>query len=352
MFAKTLPIFASILFFLTQPGSAQEWVNELFEVKNHDFGVVPKDAKVEYRFPVYNPYVEDIRISNVESSCVCSTPTVEQTTIKSNETGYILVHFNTDKVKGPQKATIRVKFDKPYTGKAALQVTGNVRTDVSFSPASVVFGDVPVGEEREKIVKVLYQGRNSFWSLKEVKSDNPHITTEILDTKLLRGGAETQIKVKLRPDAPVGELGDRIFIVTSEPKSNSIPLMIEGRVNAPITAKPDQFNFGALHAGEKAVRPLVVSGVKPFRIKNIKTSDKAITVDSGTTAEEQPRKLYVMQLTFEAPDVKVISTLKEQVEIETDNPDVTPCISISAVVQPKEDTDEKTKELADDQTTL
>ena len=40
----------------------------MFDQTSHDFGVVARGAKVEYRFVVTNPYNEDLEIELVRSS--------------------------------------------------------------------------------------------------------------------------------------------------------------------------------------------------------------------------------------------------------------------------------------------
>ena len=44
----------------------------MFDHTSHDFGVVARGAKVEYRFVVKNPYNEDMQIESVRPSCGCS----------------------------------------------------------------------------------------------------------------------------------------------------------------------------------------------------------------------------------------------------------------------------------------
>ena len=50
-----------------------DWAKAMFDHLSHDFGVVARSAKVEYRFVVENPYNEDMQIESVRSSCGCST---------------------------------------------------------------------------------------------------------------------------------------------------------------------------------------------------------------------------------------------------------------------------------------
>ena len=54
------------------PPPEADWARAMFDQTSHDFGVVARGAKVEYRFVVKNPYNEDMQIESVRSSCGCS----------------------------------------------------------------------------------------------------------------------------------------------------------------------------------------------------------------------------------------------------------------------------------------
>ena len=236
-----------IVLFCTSGVHAQEWVRQLFSMKEHDFGTVPRDAKAEYRFEITNPFEEEIHLNDVTSSCVCATATIETPELKSHETGAVLVRFNTDRVSGNQKATLSVSIDKPFPAIATLQIRGHVRGDISFEPASVFFGLVPVGEEREKTVKVIYHGTNAFWNILRTESANPHIAVEIGKTTPRRGRIEVELTCKLDKDAPVGRITENVLLVSSDTTAGRIPLMIEGEVCAPITVRPQEFWFGTVY---------------------------------------------------------------------------------------------------------
>ncbi len=337
MFLNRLLLFAFALFLSLSPKAmSQEWAELLFPVKEYDFGTVPRDAKAEYRFEIYNPYEQDIHIASVSSSCSCSSPTVETPLLKTYETGSILVRFNSDKVQGPQKATLGVVIDKPFHGYVTLQVRGHVRNDISFQPRSAHFGDVPLGTEREKTVIVSYQGRKSTWKINEIRCTNPNITTEILAPKFLKGGTEVAIKIKLDKDAPVGHLSDRIFLVTNDAGSNEVPLMIEGEVRGAVSVKPATIYLGAISQGEEITRAIIVSGEKPFTIQKIQSTDKGLTVEPKSWDDPEPKTRFVIPLKLKTADVIESSSVSESVKISTDDPNATATLTIFAVVKPKE----------------
>ena len=86
-----------------------------------------------------------ISTSPLRTSCGCTTPRVENPSLKTYEKGAIVAHFNTDTFQGPHGATITVTIDKPYYAEVQLQVKGYIRTDVLVEPGSVQFPSIDQG---------------------------------------------------------------------------------------------------------------------------------------------------------------------------------------------------------------
>lgn len=319
---------------------AQEWVNELFPVKAHDFGTVPKGAKSEYRFEVYNPFEEDIILESVSSSCACSTPTIETKVLKTYEKGSVHVRFNTEKLSGHQKATLTVKIGGQFKGYATLQVRGYVRNDIVFEPASVRFDSVPLGEESEKIVKIVYRGSNRLWRIQKVESDNPNILVALDKTKPMRNSIETELHITLKKDAPAGPIADKIFIISSDSISNRIPLQVEGEVRACLSVKPDMLSLGPVEEGTNILRTFVVSGNQPFSIIGIKSNEQTIDVSvKEEMLKHEPATRFILPVNFIVKEIGERKSVRETIQLQTDHPQSpTLEVQVFAVLKPREAT--------------
>lgn len=324
-----------LLFLLIPAIQAQDWVNQLFPVKEHNFGDVPKDAKVTYRFEVYNPFEEEIQIGSVDSSCTCSSPTVETPVVQTYQTGSILVRFNTDRLTGPQKATLTVSITKPYPGTATLQVRGNIRKDVSFRPGSVNFEDVPLGTEKTKTINVVYRGPSSLWNVKKIDSSNPCITVEVLERSLFQDGIEVPLKVTLGADHPIGPVYEQLLITSSD-LSSRIPLLVEGHVRGEYSLKPETLYLGTIPPEQTITRAVVISGLKPFRLLGLNSSDKNVVVAPESIQQENddPKRRFVLPLKLRAKAVEEPTTVSETITFETDDPENPLKLTIYGVVKP------------------
>ena len=154
----SLPIAAIAFLICSQQTRAENWSDKMFKVRSHDFRSVGRGSKSEFRFEFTNTYEEDVHVAGVRTSCGCTTPSVTLSTVKSLETSAIVAKFNTDTFVGHKSATITVVFDKPYYSETQLKVSGHIRTDISFSPPEVAFGEIAPGKTGETEVVITHNG--------------------------------------------------------------------------------------------------------------------------------------------------------------------------------------------------
>jgi hypothetical protein len=308
------------------PASAQEWAKKMFKDTEHGFGTVVRDSKTEYSFVLENLYMEDVHIAAVRTSCGCTTPRIENATLKTYEKGAIVAHFNTDTFSGQRGATLTVTIDKPYYAEVQLHVTGYIRTDVMVNPGSVQFGSVDQGTAFQQKVDVNYNGGSSNWKIVEVKSNNPNLKAETVETGRNYGQANYQLKVHLAENTPAGYLNDQLTLVTSD--NQKIPVLVEGRVEPGVSVSPAALFMGVVQPGQKVTKQLVVKSKKPFKILSIDCDDKSFEFD--TTKEETAKPVHLVPVTFMAGDDlgKIVKTIK----IQTDQGEFTPELSAYAVV--------------------
>ena len=230
-----------ILFFLLvspvlcNTSSAQQWAVDMFQTTSHNFGTVARGAKADFEFVFNNIYLEDVHVASVSSSCGCTKVAIkEPSTLKTYQQGAIVATINTPAFLGSKGATITVTFDKPQYAQVQLHVRTYIRSDVVFEPGGVSFGTVDAGTPMEHTVNVNYAG-HSNWVIEGVKSDNPHITAEVIETSRGGGRVSYQLNVRLDGDSPVGYINDHLMLVTNDQGSRQVPLQVEGRVNAGLT---------------------------------------------------------------------------------------------------------------------
>lgn len=315
--------------------SAQEWAEKMFNKREHDFGTVARGADTVYKFEVTNLYKQPMTISGVRSSCGCTSPTVENSTIKTYEKAYIVAKFNTRTFVGMHGATLTVTFAPPYSAEVQVRVHGNIRSDVVFSPGSIAFGNVDEGVLQEQTVVVNYAGREN-WRIVDVTNDNDYFEVELNEISRGMGKVSYGLLVRLKDNMPVGYLKDQLTVVTNDQRAESqrIPLFVEGRILPEISVTPESLVLGDVVPGEPITRKIVVRGKKPFRILDVDCGDDCFQFKT----DEESKELHLVELTYVPQEEP--GAVKVPVQITTDRPNRGASFMITAnVTKPAPSTD-------------
>jgi Protein of unknown function (DUF1573) len=298
------------------PCSADQWVEKMLSEQEHDFGTVARGADTVYKFPIKNIYKQDLQLVSVHSSCGCTTPTLENTTLKTGETGYIVATFNTRTFSGIHAATLtaEVAWDDNGVhrqGEAQVRVHGNIRTDIVFLPGAVKFDSVDQGAKAEQKVRVTYAGR-SDWKVTDVRGASEALEVELTETQRYSGRVAYDLLVRMKDSAPAGYFNEQLVLITNDDQNPRIPMQVEGRVVPQISVAPESLMLGEVARGEQVSKKILVRGKQPFKILNMKCD--ADCFDFKTDAESNER--HVVEVVFNAKQDP--GKIKETIHIVTD----------------------------------
>ena len=327
---KRTVLTLSAVVLLVSPAAAQEWAEKMFESRSHDFGTIARGAKAEYEFVLKNIYVKDVHIASVQVSCGCTTPRIKQPLLRTYEEGAVVASINSDKFTGRQSSTITVTIDKPMYARVQLHVKVYIQPDVVVDPPAVRLGEIDQGTGAENKVTVTCT-RRSNWRIVEVKSANPHLSGEVVETSRSGGRVSYELRVRLDESAPTGYIKDYLVLVTNDNRSIQIPVTVEGRVLSAVTVSPASLFFGVVQPGHKVTKQVVVRSKKPFRITSITADCECF--EFGTPDEDVAKPLHLVPVTFAAGEKpgKVAKTIR----IKTDLDDATVELSAIALVTQK-----------------
>lgn len=295
---------------------AQEWARAMFDRTAHDFGVVARGAKVEYRFVVENIYEEDAHIQSVSSSCGCSTPHATKQLLKTWEKSEIVVALDTRGFLGQKDATITVVFDLPFPAEVQLHVHAYIRGDIVVTPGAAEFGSVNQGAGASRTLKISYAGRED-WRIDRVECANPHIEAQLAEAARIPGLINYSLSVNLKKDAPPGYFRDQLFLVTNDRDARSarVPVVLEGVVAAAWSIRPSPLVMGTVEIGQSVTRNLVVQSQTPFRILGVSSTEGRFTAK----IPEGAKAVQIIPVTFSAKDADIVpGKVAARLRIETD----------------------------------
>ena len=69
--ALLVACFLLFIAFLAVPLSAQDWGDAMFDRRKIEFGTVARSAETTFTVTIKNPYLEEITVSSLTTSCGC-----------------------------------------------------------------------------------------------------------------------------------------------------------------------------------------------------------------------------------------------------------------------------------------
>ncbi len=286
----------------TTARSQENWGSKMFDRLEVDFGAVAKGADVKQRVKIRNLYQETIQITSASSSCACFRASVVDNAMRipSGQTAEIELTINTLNYQKKRDATLTVNLYEPSKGSPAevrIPLKAYIRVDVVCTPGAVNFGTVDLGSGGAQVVKIAYAGRPD-WRIQDVKSNHPHLATELKEVSRGNGLVNYELRVVLKPEAGLGSIRDQVTLFTDDPVNQQVPLLVQGQVEADITVTP-VLTYGELTPGQTVTKVLLLRSKKPIAIQKIERekSDDAFRV----RLPEEARPVHQLPITLIAP---------------------------------------------------
>jgi len=293
---------------------ADNWAEKMFSVRSHDFRTVGRGTKTEFSFEFTNPYREDVHISAVRTSCGCTTPTITADTVSTHETAAVVATFNTNTFIGQKAAVVTVVFDQPTYAEVQLKVNGYIRTDITFDPPEVNFGEIAPGQSQTREVTITHSG-GSDWKIEDVRSHCDHLRVRLETPQKTPGMVRYRMQVRLDGDMPAGDIRERLTLISNDNSFPTTEMAIAGRIRPPLSLSPMSVPLGTIAADATTSNRLVVRGERPFEITDIVSADERFAFE----VPEGKKKIHLVKMIFTgdgsirpvSTEVRVVSDLPE-----------------------------------------
>ena len=254
-------------------------------VITHNFGEVPHGTICVQKFTITNIYDVPMQITEVRKSCTCLDYVPMLKTLKPNETADFTVTMNSGKFAGLNTQTFYVTFGPNFVSTAVIRVTATSRADVSINPGNVSFGVVPQGTRASQSLSIKYSGRSRDWKLTDVVPVQGPFEVKLNEVSrggLLKGGAEYQVDVTIKPSAASGPISEQISIKTNDATHPIVQLMVTGTITAPLEIAPNKIRLDPVPIGQSTGQRVSIRAAKPFKVLGVDGVGDGITVDLPT----------------------------------------------------------------------
>ncbi len=324
-----LLVSAFVLVSTSPAATAQNWAEKMFEIKEHDFRTVGRGTKAEFHFDFTNLYEEDVHVSAVRTSCGCTTPSLTKETLTTHETGSVIATFNTNTFIGQKAATITVVFDKPKYSEVQLKVSGFIRTDITFDPPEINYGELASGQATEQEVVITHSG-NSNWEITDVRSHCKNLQVRLNPAERTTGMVRYRMLVKMDDKMSEGDIRERLTLISNDGSFPTTEMAVTGRVRPTVSVSPAAVSLGTTAVDGAADSRLVVRADEPFEIKDVQCADNrlAFEVPVGT------KKVHFLKMHFQGDGSE--DPVSQEVRIITDLPGgkSASCVVTGRVEQP------------------
>lgn len=264
-----------------------------FEKETIDLGDIIKGEKAQFVFGFKNSGTADLEIKEAKPSCGCTVAEYTRT-VKPGETGKVQAAVDTSRFKGPITKTVTVTSNDPVHGTIHLQAKGNVRALIDVGPSENVYFRVFRNDTQpsKRVLTVTANAENTF-KISKVESSNPAVTTNLVDLgksdKDEAKGANYQLEVDVKKDAPIGPVTGVITVTTTHPKVPTLTLNVNGQVLGDVLVTPQKVYLGQV---TKETAPAIKRTVRierragtDFKIEKVESTNPAIKAEMAAVEE-------------------------------------------------------------------
>ena len=284
----------------SHPSSTAEKPNVQTEELLYDFGFAEHQQTITHTFLLKNIGKQPIDILDVQASCTCTAVLLSETTVLPNQTAEIAAKFDTQYRRGRQTATVKVNTNDPHTPVIHFTLTGIVAGLAEIVPNNLHLKTISNQESIEKTLEI-YDPGDGRLKVKRVQSSSPFIQTKI--QHIYKEGLVAKIFVTIKPGLPVGELKEKLTLLTEGYRYPQVEVLVMGKVVGAIRLDPEQFFIGLVKTGEVVRRSVRLrkNGTPDLKILRIESTHPSITTDfeAVKTGVE-----YEIAVTFTAPPSK------------------------------------------------
>ncbi len=260
---------------------ADEWTDLLFPTNRHDFGVVPRGARVKHDFAMVNRSGETLTIVNLHPSCGCTSGKASARVVEPGASAVVEAEMDTRNFVG-LKSTILYVTMMTASGReieARLGVTSHILSELVLNPGAIEFGVIARGSKPERVLTI--DRINALgWRFTRMVSGSRALSAKLVETARNGGAVSYALTVSVKPDAPAGPIRDELRLMSNDPETPSIPVMVTGFVKGELSAAPSILALGRVESEAGVQGRFMVRASRPFVIQAIDGTGEGFTASS------------------------------------------------------------------------
>lgn len=330
---KTAVLGCVLVGSVATPSFAARWADALFAEQAHDFGPVPRGAKVRHPFVMINKLQEPVTILNVRASCGCTTGTASASLVKPGQSAVVEAEMDTRNFVDRKETALFVSL-VTVSGREAevrLGVASTILSDIVLNPGTIDFGAVTKGQTSSQILTLDRIGAPN-WKCVRMISASRVINATLAETLRNDATVSYTLTVSLKPDAPAGLLRDEIRILTNDMETPSIPVTVTAQIRGELTVSPSPLALGNVTSAGGVQGRVYVKASRPFILKGIEGNGDGFKL---IEADGSRKALHVLTVVYRPEEGSTRGDLHRVFKVLTDLPGESPVeVAVNLHVEP------------------
>jgi len=296
--------------------TAAGWADQFFVESSHDFGTVPRGAKVRHDFVLANRLAEPITVVDVRASCGCTTGRASASVVPAGTQAVVEAEMDMRNFVGKKATVLTVTLAGPNgrTAEARLHVSSTILSDVVLNPGTVDFGAVGKGQSATQTLTI-DRVDNPAWKVQRMVSGCKAIDATLNETSRNERGVHYALKVTLKPDAPAGTVRDVIRIYTNDPETPVLPVQVTAQIRGELTASPGVLALGRVATTAGAQGRFLVRGSRPFTVRAVEGGGEGF---HAAAADATPKPVHLITVTYLPAEGTTRGDLRRDFKVHTD----------------------------------
>lgn len=307
---------------------AQHWSNGLFSEGSHDFGSVPRGAKVRHPFVLTNRLNTPITIVGLRVSCGCTSGIASASVVQPGQTAVVEAQMDTRNFVGRKSTVLYVNLQAGNEqAEVSLGVSSNILSDVVLNPGSLDFGTIARGQS-PTLTLTVDRVTQPNWRIVKMVSASKVLNASLRETARSGDQVSYVMNVSIKPEASAGMVRDEIRLLTNDPETPSVPVLVTAQVVGDLAATPSVLSMGNVNASAGATGRFIVRSSKPFTIVKIEGEGDGFKL---ADADKTAKPLHILALNYKPEGKAAAGVVRKTFKITTDIPGEAP-IEVSATL--------------------
>ena len=273
----------------------------------HDFGQVFGEAEVEHIFTFVNRGKDVLEITDVQSSCYCTTGFLSDTQIPPGGLGRIKVAFKAPPTSGVVNEVVKLTTNHPQISTFELTVKATVITPFETIPARLLLGRISPGSFAGRHL-LLRQSLEHKVKIVDIKPSSKYIVAE---PEPPTENGNVRVLITVGTGMPVGTFLERLqidFVYDSRQYASIVP--ISGEILGDVAFSPKQLFLGIVKPSQVPRKRVQLSRLRgeQLEISAVHTDSKYIDAKLKTV-EVGDRYEVLLSIASEAPEGDLTDTL-------------------------------------------